>query len=96
MAPPWKVPETGLAYSLRVLPVDGSNPTIQGLTNPLASIAPKWLLYGEVAGWTSSQSIMWGDTIYDSDGQSIMWGDSNTSDDYSIMWGDSVNPPEAQ
>jgi len=67
-----------------------------GLTNPLASIAPKWLLYGEVAGWTSSQSIMWGDTIYDSDGQSIMWGDSNTSDDYSIMWGDSVNPPEAQ
>lgn len=66
-----------------------------GLTNPLASIAPKWLLYGEVAGWTSSQSIMWGDTIDDPDGQSIMWGDSNTSDDYSIMWGDSVNSPEA-
>jgi pimeloyl-ACP methyl ester carboxylesterase len=37
MAPPWQTPETGMAYSLRVLPVDGSNPTIQGLTNPLAA-----------------------------------------------------------
>jgi len=63
-----------------------------GLTNPLASVAPKWLLYGQVAGWTGSQSIMWGDAIYDSNGQSIMWGDTDLSDDYSIMWGDSVSP----
>jgi serine protease AprX len=62
-----------------------------GLTNPLASIAPKWLLYGEVAGWTNSQAIMWGDTIYDPSGQAIMWGDTTISDDYAIMWGDSLS-----
>lgn len=61
-----------------------------GLANPLASMAPKWLQYGQVAGWTNGQSIMWGDTIYDPSGQSIMWGDSSQSDGTSIMWGDSV------
>ncbi len=61
-----------------------------GLNNPLASVVPKWLLYGEVAGWTGGQSIMWGDAIYDPQGQSIMWGDSYMTDGTSIMWGDSV------
>jgi serine protease AprX len=65
-----------------------------GLNNPLASVMPKWLLYGEVAGWTSGQSIMWGDSIYDPSGQSIMWGDSYTMDGTSIMWGDSVTAPD--
>jgi serine protease AprX len=67
------------------------NLNLVGLTNPLASIAPKWLLYGQVAGWTDGQAIMWGDTIYDPDGQAIMWGDTDTSDDYAIMWGDAVS-----
>jgi serine protease AprX len=61
-----------------------------GLNNPLASVMPKWLLYGEVAGWTGGQSIMWGDAIYDPQGQSIMWGDTYMTDGTSIMWGDSV------
>jgi subtilisin family serine protease len=61
-----------------------------GLGNPLASVVPKWLLYGEVAGWTGGQSIMWGDSIYDPNGQSIMWGDSYVTDGTSIMWGDAV------
>jgi serine protease AprX len=61
-----------------------------GLNNPLASVMPKWLLYGEVAGWTGGQSIMWGDAIYDPQGQSIMWGDSYTTDGTSIMWGDAI------
>jgi serine protease AprX len=65
-----------------------------GLTNPLASIAPKWLLYGEVAGWTSDQSIMWGSNIYDPQGQSIMWGSSYTTDGTSIMWGSSMTSPD--
>jgi hypothetical protein len=66
-----------------------------GVSSPLGSIAPKWMLYGRFAGWTGGQSIMWGDAIYDPQGQSIMWGDSRTTDDTSIMWGDSmtaVNP----
>jgi serine protease AprX len=61
-----------------------------GLGNPLASMMPKWLLYGEVAGWTGGQSIMWGDSIYDPSGQSIMWGDTYMTDGTSIMWGDAV------
>jgi serine protease AprX len=61
-----------------------------GLGNPLASVMPKWLLYGEVAGWTGGQSIMWGDAIYDPQGQSIMWGDSYATDGTSIMWGDAL------
>jgi len=62
-----------------------------GLLNPLASIQPKYLQYGAVAGWTKSSTIMWGDTIYDPQGQTIMWGDSYT-DDTTIMWGDSTTP----
>ena len=62
-----------------------------GLLNPLASIQPKWLQYGEVAGWTGNNTIMWGDTIYDPQGQTIMWGDAYT-DDTTIMWGDAMSP----
>jgi len=62
-----------------------------GLLNPIASIQPKWLQYGQVAGWTKSDTIMWGDTIYDPQGQTIMWGDAYT-DDTTIMWGDSTIP----
>jgi serine protease AprX len=56
-----------------------------GLLNPLKSVAPKWLLYGEVAGWTQGQTIMWGTQIYDPQGQTIMWGTSDMGD--TIMWG---------
>ena len=65
-----------------------------GLTNPLASVVAKRLLYGEVAGWTGGQSIMWGDAIYDPSGQSIMWGDSYMTDGTSIMWGDAMTSPD--
>jgi len=62
-----------------------------GLLNPLASLQPKYLQYGEVAGWTRNDTIMWGDTIYDPQGQTIMWGDAYT-DDTTIMWGDAMSP----
>ena len=67
-----------------------------GLLNPLASVAPKWLQYGQVAGWTPSDSILWGDTIYDPQGQSILWGDSDTTDDTSILWGDTTTTADAR
>lgn len=38
VAPPWQTPESGIAYGLSMLPVDGSNPTISRLTNPLAAL----------------------------------------------------------
>jgi serine protease AprX len=61
-----------------------------GLNNPLASVAPKWLLYGQVAGWTGSQAILWGDNIYDPQGQAILWGDNTQMDGTAILWGDSM------
>jgi serine protease AprX len=67
-----------------------------GLLNPLASVHPKWLQYGEIGGWTSNNSILWGDTVYDPEGQSILWGDSRTTEDNSILWGDSVTSPDPQ
>jgi serine protease AprX len=63
-----------------------------GLLNPLASVAPKTLQYGQIGGWTSRSSILWGDTIYDPQGQSILWGDADMTDDSSILWGDSTLP----
>jgi serine protease AprX len=61
-----------------------------GLSNPLASIPAKNLLYGQVANWTGSNQIFWGDQINDPQGQQIFWGDANQTDDYQIIWGDSV------
>jgi serine protease AprX len=58
-----------------------------GIGNPLASLAAKTLLYGEVGNWTGEQSIMWGTTLHDPSGQSIMWGTNYTTDGTSIMWG---------
>jgi serine protease AprX len=62
-----------------------------GLGNPLASIAAKSLLYGQVGNWTNSQTIMWGTSITDpSSGQTIMWGTNYTTDGTTIMWGTSM------
>jgi subtilisin family serine protease len=60
-----------------------------GLTNPLAARAPRSLLWGQVASWTSADQIIWSDTIYDPQGQQIIWSDSRTRDEQ-IIWSDSV------
>jgi serine protease AprX len=67
-----------------------------GLDNPLRSILAKSLLYGEVANWTGSQTIMWGSTISDPNGQTIMWGSSYTTDGTTIMWGSSTTAADPQ
>ena len=53
-----------------------------GLLNPLASVAPKTLLYGEVAGWTSEQRSCGATRSTTRNGQTIIWGDTDTTDDY--------------
>jgi hypothetical protein len=67
-----------------------------GLGNPLASVMPKWLLYGEIAGWTGGQSVLWGDAIYDPNGQSVLWGDTYVTDGSSVLWGDAVTAQDPQ
>lgn len=57
---------------------------------------PKWLLYGQYAGWTDEQAIMWGTTLRNPQGQAIMWGTSYTTDGTAIMWGTSMTSPDPQ
>ena len=60
-----------------------------GLANPLSSVPPNPLIWGQVASWTSGSTVLWGDTIYDPSGQTVLWGDSDTTDDdYTVLWGD--------
>jgi serine protease AprX len=52
--------------------------------NSLASLLPKSLLYGAMAGWTPDPSIAWGAPIQDPQGAAIIWG---TWDGDAIIWG---------
>jgi hypothetical protein len=65
-----------------------------GLGNPLASVVPKTLLFGQVGSWTNSQMILWGTTIYDPQGQMILWGTQYTTDGTMILWGTSMTDPD--
>ena len=69
--------------------------TCSGLNNPLASIAAKSLLYGEVGGLDERTDDHVGRrTIYDPRGQTIMWGTNYTTDGTTIMWGTSDLAPD--
>jgi subtilisin family serine protease len=68
-----------------------------GLTNPLASLPPKSLMYGAVAGWTADPSIAWGTPIQDPQGATIIWGTAEaatiiwgTADNETIIWGTAI------
>jgi hypothetical protein len=65
-----------------------------GLTNPLASIHPKWLQYGNIGDLTEDQMIIWGTQMHDVDGQMIIWGTSG--DDAMIIWGTTETSPDAR
>jgi serine protease AprX len=70
-----------------MLPVGRLN--LFGSTNPVGTLTPKWIQFGELAGFTDDESILWGTSMLDVDGQSILWG---TSDEESILWGTTTSP----
>jgi serine protease AprX len=61
-----------------------------GLTNPMAGVAPNYIVWGSVADWSSSYYIVWGSAIENSDGEYIVWGSAD-SGEY-IVWGSNVPP----
>jgi serine protease AprX len=62
-----------------------------GTSNPLAQSAPNYIVWGNVAGYSSSYYIVWGNSIQDpSSGQYIVWGNNEQSDPNYIVWGNSV------
>ncbi len=66
-----------------------------GLTNPIAAAAPKSLLWGEVASWTSANYVIWGSSFYDPQGEygfgarAGATSDSTIEDTY-VIWGSTV------
>jgi serine protease AprX len=61
-----------------------------GLLNPLAKISGHRLIWGEVAGWTTSEHLVWGDAVTNPSGQHLVWGDSEHTDANHLVWGDSI------
>jgi hypothetical protein len=82
------------------LPLVWANPSLLtfgdlnliGLTNPLGGLTPKPLAWGNVvAGWTTGQQIIWGETMYNPTGEQIIWGEAAFDPQgEQILWGEAV------
>jgi serine protease AprX len=58
-----------------------------GLSNPLASVPANRLVWGQVAGWSSSYYVVWGSAIQSPTGQYVVWGSSDYTDPNYVVWG---------
>jgi serine protease AprX len=58
-----------------------------GLTNPLGNVPANRLVWGQVAGWSSSYYVIWGSAIQSPSGQYVIWGNSTYSDPNYVIWG---------
>ena len=61
-----------------------------GTSNPLSKYAAKRLLYGDMGGWTSSDYVVWGNTLQSPSGQYVVWGNSEQTDSTYVVWGNSM------
>lgn len=60
-----------------------------GEQNSLGRTAPNHLVWGNVAGWTSTYYITWGTSIQEpSSGQHLVWGNMDDSDH--LVWGTGI------
>ena len=74
---------------------DGMEPgvlNLLGLTNPLAQVPANTLVWGEVAGWSSSYYVVWGNTIQSPSGQYVVWGNNEFTSGNYVVWGNAVVP----
>jgi serine protease AprX len=62
--------------------------TLLGQQNALDKTPANYLVWGTVAGWTSSYYLVWGTTVQDPSGQYLVWG-TMADDDY-LVWGTTV------
>jgi serine protease AprX len=60
-----------------------------GLSNPIAQTPANHVVWGDVAGWTTTYHVVWGDSIDSPSGQHVVWGDSEHTDGTHVVWGDS-------
>ena len=61
-----------------------------GTSNPLGSAGANYVVWGNVADWSSSYYVVWGNTIQSPSGQYVVWGNSEFSDTGYVVWGNSV------
>jgi serine protease AprX len=62
-----------------------------GLSNPIASIAPNYVVWGTYADWTGSYYVVWGTAMESPDGEYVVWGTSDYDSEY-VVWGTAVGP----
>jgi serine protease AprX len=58
-----------------------------GPTNPLGNTAANYLVWGNVAGWSSSYYLVWGNTIQSPSGQYLVWGNNDPTNSNYLVWG---------
>lgn len=78
---------------LSVLFGNGVEPSVLnllGLSNPLAGTPASQLVWGEVAGWTSSYYLVWGTAVQSPSGQYLVWGTSDYTGSSYLVWGTAV------
>ena len=63
-----------------------------GLTNPIGSIAPNYVVWGSTADWSSSYYVVWGSSMQSPDGEYVVWGSGDYDGEY-VVWGSSVVQP---
>jgi serine protease AprX len=61
-----------------------------GLSNPIASIAPNYVVWGTYADWSSSYYVVWGTSMQSPDGEYVVWGTGDYSDEY-VVWGTTID-----
>ncbi len=61
-----------------------------GTSNPLGSTGANYVVWGNVADWSSSYYVVWGNTIESPSGQYVVWGNNEFSDPNYVVWGNSV------
>ena len=64
-----------------------------GLSNPINSVSPNYVVWGSRADWSNSYYVVWGSSMQDGDGEYVVWGSSDSGGEY-VVWGSSV-PPDA-
>jgi serine protease AprX len=60
-----------------------------GLSNPIGSTAPNYVVWGSRADWSNSYYVVWGSSMQDGDGEYVVWGSSDTDNEY-VVWGSGI------
>jgi subtilisin family serine protease len=61
-----------------------------GTSNPMGSAGANYVVWGNVADWSSSYYVVWGNTIQSPDGQYVVWGNNEYSETDYVVWGNTA------